>query len=363
LNRSKQDVLAWESRWSVPAGLFAFAGVIAAIVSLIILSNVHGENSADLLEAASEHSGSLLLGSVINAIGFALLTVPLFFLFRAASARSPRMRAQLVGVIIAGPLFFALSTALTGISLHEAANTYTNGNAKPTKTVEKGHEECVEEQGDKGQKSFAEKYDRGANPLKDCERTEQEDSAADNARGESTFTGPATGFELAGRIGLAFALGYTCLYAMRVGLLTRAWGALGIALGVVALLLVPQFTLILFIYLGLLFIDKLPRGKPVAWAAGEAVPWPTPGERVAKEIEPKDQGAVPDEGRFDDDDEDRGDDGGSDAPSGERTYDPDDHPSLEPGLREAPEPGEAPEADGDGSPGDGPQRRKRKRRG
>ncbi len=263
--------------------------------------------------------------------------MPLYFLFRAAAARSDRMRTQLVGVIIVAPVFFAISAGLTGVALKEASDAFVKGEAKPTITVTKAHEECVKEEESKGAKSFGEKYDSGASPLKDCEETEKADSAAKNARGEAALTPPATGFELAGRIGLAFALGYTCLYAMRVGLLTRFWGSLGIALGVVALLLVPQFTLILFIYLGLLFVDKMPRGKPPAWAAGEAIPWPSPGERMAKELEPKD----PD---FDPNVVDTEESGGSEA-----------------GPLEAPEPGEAPESNGS-APGDGPPRRKRKRR-
>lgn len=342
MSSRKQDVLAWESRWSVPVGLITFAGVITAIVSLILLSGVHGENSAELLESAHAHSSSVVIGSVIDAIGFLLLTAPLYFLFRAAAARSDKMRTQLVGVVIVAPIFFAISAGLTGVALNEAGNTFVNGEAKPTMTVEKAHEECVKQQEEKGTKSFGEKYESGPTPLKDCETTERENDAASNARGEASLTPAATGFELAGRIGLAFALGYTCLYAMRVGLLTRFWGSLGIALGVVALLLVPQFTLILFIYLGLLFLGKLPRGRPPAWEAGEAVPWPTPGERMAQELEPKGDGLVPDE---------NGDGGAPGSATAE----------LPEGV-EAPEPAEAPEAGGDGSPGGGPQRRKRKRR-
>jgi hypothetical protein len=330
--RRKQEVLAFESRWSLRVGLITFAGVIAAILSLILLSGVNGENSAELLESAHQHSSSVVLGSIVDAIGFLLLTAPLYFLFRAAAGRSDRMRTQLVGVIIVAPIFFAISAGLTGIALNEASDAFVKGEAKPTITVEKAHEECAKEEEEKGAKSFGEKYESGPTPIKDCEATEKQIDAAKNARGEAALTPPATGFELAGRIGLAFALGYTCLYAMRVGLLSRFWGSLGIALGVVALLLVPQFTLILFIYLGLLFIGKMPRGKPPAWAAGEAVPWPSPGERMAKEIEPKD----PD-------------------------FDPDDV-GPEQDLLEAPEPEEAPEANGDGSSPGGPPRRKRKRR-
>ena len=56
------------------------------------------------------------------------------------------------------------------------------------------------------------------------------------------------------------------------------------ALGVAALLLLVQFSLIWFIYFGLLLIGKLPGGRPPAWAAGESIPWPTPGEKVAAEL-------------------------------------------------------------------------------
>ena len=67
---------------------------------------------------------------------------------------------------------------------------------------------------------------------------------------------------------------------MRTGLLTRFWGSLGMALGVAALLLLVQFTMIWFIYFGLLLLGRLPGGRPPAWAAGEAIPWPTPGEKA-----------------------------------------------------------------------------------
>jgi hypothetical protein len=341
LNRRKADVLAWESRWFVPTGLITFVAVIAGIVASILLSAISGDNSAELLVSANENSSSVISGSFVAAFSYVLLIAPLFFLFRATAARSDRVRKQLIGVVIVAPLFFAISGGLTGLALNEAADQYTAGNAKSTLTIEEAHKECIKEQEEKGAKSFGEKYDSGSTPLKDCETTEREDNEAKNARGEASLTGPATGFELAGRIGLAFALAYTCLFAMRVGLLTRFWGSLGIALGVVALLLVPQFTLIFFIYFGLLLVGKLPGGRPPAWAAGEAVPWPTPGERMARDLKPK----------FD------MPDGDGDGP------DPDGGDGPEPGLLESPEPDDAPESGGGSSGGGGgPSRKKRKRR-
>ena len=37
----------------------------------------------------------------------------------------------------------------------------------------------------------------------------------------------------------------------------------------------------------------LPGGRPPAWEAGEAIPWPTPGEKAAGELEPEDDWEEP----------------------------------------------------------------------
>jgi hypothetical protein len=335
LNRRKEDVLAWESRWSVPTGLLTFVAVVLVIVSSILIAGVSGGNEAEVLESLYENASSVTLSSVVEAIGFVLLAAPLYFLFRAALARAGgKMRAQLVGVIVVAPIFLAIGGVLNGIASNEAADAFHKGEAKSTLSASKGAQECRDEERDKGSKDFGEKYDSGTSPLKDCEKTEQEISTAKDALNGASLRDASTGFGLAGRLGLLVALVYTCLWGMRVGLLTKFWGSFGMALGVAALILLVQFSLIFFIYFGLLLVGKLPRGRPPAWAAGEAIPWPTPGQRLAHEIEPKNGAQPPDE--------------------------PVEAPGLGPPL-EAPEPEEAPEPD-DGS-GSGPQRRKRKRRG
>jgi hypothetical protein len=338
LKRRKEDVLAWESRWSVPVGLLTFVAVVLVIISSILIAGVGGGGEAEVLESLYDKASSVTLSSVVEAIGFMLLAAPLYFLFRAGLARAGgKMRSQLVGVIVVAPIFLAIGGVLNGIASNEAADSFHKGEAKSTLSASKGAQECRDEERDKGAKEFGEKYDSGASPLKDCEATEQEESAAKNALSDASLRNAATGFGLAGRLGLLVALVYSCLWGMRVGLLTKFWGSFGMALGVAALILLVQFCLIFFIYFALLLVGKLPRGRPPAWAAGEAIPWPTPGERMAKEIEPKGGGPDPDP-------------------------DPDE-PVEAPGLGrpiEAPEPAEAPEPD-DGT-GNGPQRRKRKRR-
>lgn len=335
--RQRRQILEWEKRWDIRTGLVTFAAVVILIVSAIVIAGVNGSGEADLLRSAYENKGSVTLSSILEAIGFVLLLAPLYFLFRATAARNDRVRTQLVGVIIAAPLFFGISGVLNGVATNEGAETFHKGEAKPSISHEKATEECKSELQDKGAKEFGEEYDGKGTPSGQCVDEELEDDAAQNALSEATFRGVSTGFGLAGRIGLAFALVYTCLFAMRSGLLSRFWGSLGMALGVAALLLLVQFCLIFFIYFGLLLVRKLPGGRPPAWAAGESIPWETPGQRVASQLE----GEGP-----------RGDDDAIDTGA-------EDVPVQAPEPEEA---GDGSNGDGGGDGGGGPPKRKRKRR-
>ena len=178
------------------------------------------------------------------------------------------MKSQLVGVIIVAPLFFAISGVLNGIATNEAADDLPQGRSEVDAERRKGHRRMRDEEKEKGAKSFGEKYDSGAEPAERLRIEEQEESEAKNALSEATLRDAATGFGLAGRIGLAVALIYSCLWAMRVGLLSRFWGSLGMALGVAALVLLVQFCLIFFIYFALLLVGKLPARETARLGGG-----------------------------------------------------------------------------------------------
>ena len=67
---------------------------------------------------------------------------------------------------------------------------------------------------------------------------------------------------------------------MRVGLLTRFMGVLGVIVGVAVAPILPidQQGIIRVFWLaalGVLFLGRWPSGMPKAWATGEAEPWPT----------------------------------------------------------------------------------------
>ena len=75
---------------------------------------------------------------------------------------------------------------------------------------------------------------------------------------------------------MAFAL--VALNAMRVGLLTRFQGVLGMIVGATLILPLDQFGLIRSAWLvlvGLLILSIWPRQRPPAWETAEAVPWPS----------------------------------------------------------------------------------------
>jgi hypothetical protein len=285
---TRSSTLAWESRWSMPTGVLTFAAILLLVGAAVVVSAVHGQGNAELVESAHQHKSAVTLSAALEAIGFVLLVAPLYFIFRAAAARSDQVRRQLVGLVIVAPLFFSVSAALNAIATNEAADQFTAGQAKSTLTAKEAATECRAELKEKGAKEFGEEFNaKGTTPQADCAKTKIADDEASNALSEATMRGPATGFSLAARLGLAIALFYSCLWGMRVGLLSRFWGSMGMALGVAALLLLVQFTLIWFVYFGLLLIDKLPGGRPPAWAAGEAVPWPTPGQKAAADLEPE----------------------------------------------------------------------------
>jgi hypothetical protein len=88
--------------------------------------------------------------------------------------------------------------------------------------------------------------------------------------------------------GLALATGMiaTMVGTMRVGLLTRWVGVLGIFTGVLIFLpiggatleVVPAFWMVA---MGMLYAERWPGGDPPAWTSGQARPWPTRAEQRA----------------------------------------------------------------------------------
>jgi hypothetical protein len=255
LRPDREAALAWEERWSRPAALATLASILLIAAAIVVASQGVGSSGGDseLLRNVDAHRGAQLLSSILQAIGVGLLAAPLYYLFRAARARSDAMRGQLVGVVIAAPLFLAVLAILSGLSTLSAASDFVS-NEVPRLMA----------------KGVALSSDRA------------NDVASDTIN-DAPLRPLAAGFGLGGQLGFVIAMFYTARYAMRTGLLTRFWGSLGMALGAVSFIFF-QFTLLWFIYLGLLLAGVVPGGKPPAWQSGEAEPWPSPGEKAAADM-------------------------------------------------------------------------------
>jgi len=278
----RHKALAREARWARPTAIACFAAVMLVIAAFVIGRSLGGGGAAEELREIHDNGTTLLLASAMQALGFGLLVFPLFYLFQAALARGDRVRAQFRALVVAAPLALAVGFALSGAAAHEAASDFTAGKAQATLTVQEASAECRSERKEDAE-AFGEEFGEGKAGLSGCVTKEREDDAASNASKGASLRTPAQLFQIAGFLALAFSLAYSCLWGMRTGLLTRFWGALEIALAV-SQLLIPPFSylaLLWFLYFGLLVGGWLPGGRPPAWAAGEAIPWPSPGEKAA----------------------------------------------------------------------------------
>lgn len=248
----RQASLAWEARWARPAALAALGAIVLVIAAIVVAGQGIGSTDGDseLLRAIDAHRSAQMVSSILQGIGVGLLAAPLYYLFRAAKARSETMRGQLVGVVVAAPLFLAALAIFSGLSNLQAASDFV-AHEVPRLTA------------------------KGISLS-----SERANDAASDTIADSSLRSLAAGFGIGGQIGFVVAMFYTALHAMRTGLLTRFWGSLGMALGAVSFIFF-QFTLLWFVYLGLLLAGWVPGGKPPAWQSGEAEPWPTPGEKLA----------------------------------------------------------------------------------
>jgi len=280
---NREQALAREERWSRPTAIATFTGIVLLVASFFLISSLSGENEAATLGEIHDSSG-VIVASVLQGLGFALLAAPLLYLFQAALLRSDRMRAQFRALVMLAPLALAVASVLNGVAAKEAASDFTAGRSRPSLSVKEASRECRSEQ--KGDATgFEKEFGKGATASSRCVAEKREEDAATNAIDGAGLHGATKLVQGIGVLALIFSFVYCSLHALRTGLLTRFWGALGIALGVAILLGLLPVALLWFAYLGLLFAGWLPGGRPPAWAAGEAIPWPSPGEKAAAELE------------------------------------------------------------------------------
>ncbi len=289
-----------EARWMRPAGIFALAGVLLIVISTLLRQSagpVDGVTEAAKLRQYAELGNGAVIGDAIALVGLLLLIVPLYFLFQAAAARAPKVRRGFVIFIVLGPLLLGIQGLVGTIARESAGEQYVE--EYPTATADETREPA-ESTGDGNGGTTTSDSGTGTSETSTSETgtsatgtgSDSDSASAESPRekraneiiDESRTLQLAAVMGLVGALGFVFAMVYTSLWAFRVGLLTRFWGTLGMALGV-ALVFLGSLgflgLLIWFAALGMMYIGFFPGGRPPAWAAGVAIPWPKPQPRGA----------------------------------------------------------------------------------
>jgi hypothetical protein len=299
----KAETLERERRWAMLAGLLSVLGVVLIAVSYVVTASQvpTGDGAAEFLTNVQDNRGGLVLVNLIQALGYLCLIAPLVYLFKAAAARSDQVKAGLIGLVIVAPVFLAGAAVANATANLQAASDFKEKSAAPV-------EACINEENEEngstalgatapesaratGEGATGTSGDTAASGATgttgDTEddgepksgediATDCADETAENFQQDASTRNLTVGLGLAGALGFTISIVYIALWTMRVGLMTRFWGSLGMALGAVSILF-PQFTLLWFIFIGFLITGFVPGGRPPAWEAGEAVPWPPPG--------------------------------------------------------------------------------------
>jgi hypothetical protein len=233
--------LLYESRVRMrQAVVAALAGILLVVAAVLQLSGPHtkiDELTIDLITAHKRFPIDLI-GAVINGLGLCALAVTLNFLIAITRARNPDLRSFIRMLAVVGGVFAAISGVVYAVVIADKANQFV---AHGSQTYQQAH--------------------------------------------DLTSSGVLVALPFIGQFAaLLLAVGFvlSALNAMRVGLLTRFMGYLGIFTGVLVLFpigspvpVVQGFWLLALAYL---FSGRWPTGVPPTWRSGRAEKWPSSQE-------------------------------------------------------------------------------------
>jgi hypothetical protein len=257
-----EEIVAWEAAHRQRAAIAAFAAAGLTILGVILttLSQPGASQFDDKIvtvvdamnRAASgqpippgrfsafavdvgQHPTLPIAGAILYGLGSLAIYFAMAYLFRATRARRPGM-AQIALVMAAiGAVGFGLGRAVSEVARYVGAHDFVDA-------VDKTNS-----------------------------------AATDALSPTATLVGQLIWETSA--LALGFAIAMISLNAMRVGLLSRFMGVLGVIVGVAVAPILPidQQGIIRVFWLaalGMLFLGRW-RNMPKAWATGEAEPWPT----------------------------------------------------------------------------------------
>jgi hypothetical protein len=334
---SKEEILAFQGNWLRKAGYAGIAGALIVAASIVWqrvgLHLPNGDSDADQLVFEHAHSSRLIYTSVLQAVGFVLFAIPLWFLYRSASARAARVRNAFIPIVILGPLAFGIGVAVSSVGSTQAGDDFVK---QEPAVVQHARAQAVSSQQAATTPNAKDKSAKGtttqSGTVTPSTSTGSAPTASTTATGSTTTTAaaakPKTPDQAAhdaredladhlnrhttllivgglistiGVLALVFGMIYTNLWCMRLGLLRRFWGALGMAFGL--FLIIPLFPpipglVLWFAVTGLMLSGLWPGPLPPAWAAAEAIPWQSRADDLGPPpAQPGESGTVEGSGR------------------------------------------------------------------
>src|SRR5690349_724748 len=146
--RASEADLEFERRWGTRVAIATLLGVAFLIGSVVAVGSLGGGGEAESLRSVHENTSTVTISSLLQAVGFALLVLPLVYLFKAAAARAPKMRRQFLPLIVIAPLALGVASVLNGIAANQAGDDFVAGKASAAMTQREAVKECAEEKDD-----------------------------------------------------------------------------------------------------------------------------------------------------------------------------------------------------------------------
>jgi hypothetical protein len=242
---SPEQIADEQRRGRVVAGAAVLSAVLlvaAAIWSQALSSDAPERNTPALLRFFDRHAAELIGSSTLRGIALLLVLPVAVYLYRATKARRAEEPQVVLVMGTYGPVASGLGTIAVGVALAAQSSSFVG---KEFQTID----------------------------------------AADDAFRTVQLIGLLS---FSGSLALAFWFVKGSLDAMRIGLLSRFMGVLGVLIGPGLVVLSGFFQYVMPVWLVALaatFAGLSPRGRPPAWDAGEAVPLPSARARIGDALE------------------------------------------------------------------------------
>jgi hypothetical protein len=237
-----EEQLAWEQRHRALAAVAAALAAVTAFFGRLITYSAYNDapdagpgaplKAVDFL---NDKATPLLVGAALSAIGLLWLAYLLGYLARATKARQPSVHRAILVVAVGGAVALAVSTLTFQVAVQMKVSDFVAS----------------------GSRNYFEARDLLSSGIAIAAQT----------------------VSLAATLALAFGIVIISLNAMRVGLLTRFLGYLGIFVGVLTVFPIgspiPIVQTFWLIAIALMLLEMWPRELHPAWRTGQAEPWPS----------------------------------------------------------------------------------------